>query len=445
MKWTELYRCVFAAFMVVWFFRPLKEETDCSPLRRTLYFVLLLCMAPIYVIPGGGEAAVVLFRFGFRTTGYTLWLRLRKGRDPLESLYYGALCWVAFTTQNNIFMTPELSFLRWNQVSWSTVPALNQMVSGAVELLAEFLILSLISRAFPFQDRRPVDRFRLVAAGVAVVCELYVKTTLKTISEALPDAYMRELTMYPILLQILLTASLVLLERHLSAQARREQEQLDEIAVRYRYESTMAKAQAGADLRQLHHDMKNHLLGMLQLVGENQKLERYIGWLLQSTKEFELLTDTGSSLLDGLLSEKVRRANRGGVDLTVNVDFRQGGFLNDMDLCIIFGNALDNAIEASLKVEDREKRGVLVKCGPAAGNLVITVTNYYEGDLKRSGGVLLSSKSGPGHGIGLASIRRTAERYGGVMTAEADGFRNFVLSVLIPIPDEDTTRLEAEG
>ena len=112
MKWTELYRCVFAAFMVVWFFRPLKEETDCSPLRRTLYFVLLLCMAPIYVIPGGGEAAVVLFRFGFRTTGYTLWLRLRKGRDPLESLYYGALCWVAFTTQNNIFMTPELSLDR---------------------------------------------------------------------------------------------------------------------------------------------------------------------------------------------------------------------------------------------------------------------------------------------------------------------------------------------
>ncbi len=56
MKWTELYRCVFAAFMVVWFFCPLKEETDCSPLRRTLYFVLLLCMAPIYVIPGGGEA-----------------------------------------------------------------------------------------------------------------------------------------------------------------------------------------------------------------------------------------------------------------------------------------------------------------------------------------------------------------------------------------------------
>ena len=157
------------------------------------------------------------------------------------------------------------------------------------------------------------------------------------------------------------------------------------------------------------------------------------------------MTDTGSSLLDGLLSEKVRRANRGGVDLTVNVDFRQGGFLNDMDLCITFGNALDNAIEASLKVEDREKRGVLVKCGPAAGNLVITVTNYYEGDLKRSGGVLLSSKSGPGHGIGLASIRWTAERYGGVMTAEADGFRNFVLSVLIPIPDEDTTRLEAEG
>ncbi len=442
MKWLEMYRCVFDAFMVVWFFRPLKEEADCPPPRRTLYFVLLLCTAPIYVIPGGGETAVALFRFGFRTASYTLWLRLRKGTGPRESLYYGALCWIAFTTQNNIFMTPELSFLRWNQVSWSAVPALNQMVSAAVELLAEFLILSFISRAFPFRDRRPADRFRLAAAGVVVVCELYVKTTLKTISEAMPDTYMRELTMYPILLQILLTASLVLLERHLSAQARREQERLDEIAVRYRYESTMAKAQADTDLRQLHHDMKNHLLGMLQLVGENQKLERYIGQLLQGTKEFEILTDTGSPLLDGLLAEKVRRANQDGVDLTVNVDFRQGGFLNDMDLCVIFGNALDNAIEASLKVEDQEKRSILVKCGAQAGSLILSVINYYEGDLKREGGALLSSKSEPGHGIGLSSIRHTVEKYEGVMTTAADSCHNFVLSVLIPIPDENTTQLE---
>lgn len=437
MKWPELYRCVFDAFMVVWFFRPLREETGHSRLRGALYFGVLLCTAPIYVIPGKGEAAVALVRFTFRTASYALWLRLRKGTDPRESLYYGALCWIAFTTQNNIFMTPELSFLRWNQVSWSAVPAVNQLVSAAVELLAEFLILSLISRVFPFQDRRPVDRFRLTAAGVVVICELYVKITLKTISEALPDTYMRELTMYPILRQIFLTASLILLERHLSAQVRREQERLDEIAARYRYESAMAKARADTDLRQLHHDMKNHLLGLLQLVGKNEELESYIGQLLRRTKKFEILTDTGSPLLDGLLAEKARSADQDGVDLTVHVDFRRGGFLSDMDLCTIFGNALDNAIEASLKVGDREKRSVLVKCGPAAGNLVITVMNYYEGDLKRSGGVLLSSKSGPGHGIGLSSIRHTAEKYGGVMTAAADGCHNFVLTVLIPIPDGD--------
>ena len=77
MKWLEMYRCVFDAFMVVWFFRPLKEEADCPPPRRTLYFVLLLCTAPIYVIPGGGETAVALFRFGFRTASYT-------GRSPSE-------------------------------------------------------------------------------------------------------------------------------------------------------------------------------------------------------------------------------------------------------------------------------------------------------------------------------------------------------------------------
>lgn len=434
MKWPELYRCVFDALMVGWFFRPLQEERRVSRSRQALCFALLLCTAPIYVIPGGGETAVALFRFAFRTASYALWLRLRKGTGAWESLYYGALCWIAFTTQNNIFMTPELSFLRWNQVSWSALPVLNRFVSAAVELLCEFLILTLISRVFPFQDHRPVDRFRLAAAGVVVICELYVKTTLKTISEALPEVYLRELTMYPILLQLFLTASLVLLERHLSAQARREQERLNEVAARYRYESTMAKAEADTDLRQLHHDMKNHLLGLQQLVGENKKLEAYIGQLLQRTNEYEILTDTGSPLLDGLLSEKIRRAERDGIALSADIDFRTGGFLSDMDLCTIFSNALDNAIEASLRVENEEKRSVLLKCGPAAGNLVVTVMNYYEGELRRSGEVFLSSKSAPGHGIGLSSIRRTAEKYGGIMTTAVDGYHNFVLTVLIPIP-----------
>lgn len=435
MKWSELYRCIFDAFMVVWFFRPLKDEQTLSRFRQALCFVPLLCTAPIYVIPGGGETSVALSRFVFRTVSYTLWLRLRKGTGPRESLYYGTLCWIAFTTQNNIFMTPELSFLRWNQVSWSALPALNQLVSIAIELLSEFLILTLISRVFPFHDRRPVDRARLAAAGVVVICELYVKTTLKAITEALPDAYMRELTIYPILLQLLLTASLVLLERNLSARARQEQERLDEVAARYRYESAMAKAEADTDLRQLHHDMKNHLLGLRRLAGDNQKLEAYIGQLLQRTKEYEALMDTGSPLLDGLLSEKLRRADRDGVDLTADIDFRQGGFLSDMDLCTLFGNALDNAIEASLKVEDAEKRSILVKCGSTAGSLVITVMNYYEGELRRSGDMFLSSKPDPGHGIGLSSIRHTVEKYGGVMTTAVDDYHNFVLTLLLPIPD----------
>jgi sensor histidine kinase regulating citrate/malate metabolism len=271
---------------------------------------------------------------------------------------------------------------------------------------------------------------------VVVICELYVKSTLKTISEALPDAYTGELTIYPILLQSLLIIALVLLERHLSAQSKQEQQRLNEVATRYRYESAQARVAAETDLRQLHHDMKHHLLGLQQLAGDNEKLERYIDQLLQRTKEYETLVDTGNPLLDGLLSEKIRQADRENIDLTVMVDIRQGEFLTDMDLCAIFGNALDNAIEASRKVADPEKRSILVKCSTVAKNLVLTVINYYEGTLNRSGDLFLSDKAAPGHGLGLASIRHTVEKYGGVLRAETDGYHNFIITILIPISSE---------
>lgn len=436
MNWAELYRCFFDAFMVIWFFLPLEERRVSPPFRRGLLFLLLLATAPIYISPGGGELAVALFRFVYRAAIYALWLWLRKGTSLQDSVYYGVLCWIAFTTQNNIFLTPQLSALRWNQVAWTSLQPLNRVISVGLELLAEFLILTLISRAFPFGNDRPTGPFRFGTVAVVVICQLYVKATLKAMTEALPERYVSELTIYPILLQTLLTASLVLLERHLSSRAKRERERLDEVAARYRYETAQARADADTDLRQLHHDMKNHLLGLRQLAGDNEKLEGYIDQLLQRTREYEVLVDTGSALLDGLISEKIRRADKEGIDLTAAVDFRQGEFLSDMDLCTIFGNALDNAIEASMKVADPDRRSILVKCAPAAGNLVLTVMNYYEGELRQSGQILLTSKSEPGHGLGLSSLRHAAEKYGGVVTTSTDPYHNFILTILIPLPVE---------
>ncbi|MBQ9891517.1 MAG: GHKL domain-containing protein [Firmicutes bacterium] len=433
MRWIELARCIFDSLMVLWFFRPLKSKRHFSAVQKVLCFLILFCAAPIYPTAGGGTG-MTLFRFVLRAAVFSAWVYARKGRGLKASVYYGLLCWIAFTTENNIFLTPQLSFLRWNRIGFSHIVFVNQLISLAIELIAEFLILTAICRSFPFDDEAPAWRFRFIAAGVVIVCQLYVKDSLKAISGAMPEQYRSELTFFPIILQIVLTTALILLERHLYSRRRFEEARLDEVASRYRFETSKARAQADLDIRQLHHDMKNHLLGIQRLSGDNEKLDAYVSQLLSRTEDYELIVDSGNSMIDGLLSEKQRLAEERQIAVSVAVDLKSAGFISDMDLCTIFGNALDNAIEASLKVQDVSLRSIMVRCLERGGNIVLTVQNYYEGELRKADGAIATSKAEPGHGLGLSSIRRAAEKYDGIMTTKTDEYHNFILTILVPIP-----------
>lgn len=220
MRWIECYRCVFDGVMVLWFFRPLAARWGEPGRKRALLgALLLLCALPIYIVPGVNSVWDVLVRFGGRALIYYAWLRVYKGTGVRESLYFALLCWFAFTTENNIFLTPQLTFLRWNMVEFTSAAWLNSVISKVIELLLEVALVTIISRAFPFQDERPIDWQRLGFLGAVVICQLYIKHTLKVISAAAAplESYGREITSYPILLQLWLAASVLLLERYLAA------------------------------------------------------------------------------------------------------------------------------------------------------------------------------------------------------------------------------------
>lgn len=57
----------------------------------------------------------ILSRFALRSGIYALWLIFRKGVVPAKATYFAVMCWSCFTMENNIFMTPQLAILRWEQ------------------------------------------------------------------------------------------------------------------------------------------------------------------------------------------------------------------------------------------------------------------------------------------------------------------------------------------
>lgn len=433
---SQVYRFLFDSLMVVWFFYPLQAEEDRGRRAVLLGWLLMLTLLPLYLLGGSNSVPDIVLRFLLRTLIYSLWAFLCKGISVNRSFYFGLLCWIAFTCENNIFLTPQFSPLRWNLVTYGLSSTGNLLVNRGLELVLEAALITLVSCAVPLVQIRTVPRSRWCLAAILTSCELYVKYTLRLISQPESGQQLAELTVYPILMQALVIISLIMFERYLYHRKLREEARLNEAINQYRYENAITRLNADDDLRRLHHDMKNHLIVLQTLLDDNQKANAYVQDLMQGMTGYEQLVETGNKILNGLLSEKITLAAKDDIDVNACFDFRAGAFMEDMDICAIFGNALDNAIEASRQVKDPEQRSILIKCSVESGNLLLTFINYYEGTLSRQSGLPASTKSGSMHGIGLSSIQRSAKKYGGTMTADTDDYHNFVLTVLIPIPTD---------
>lgn len=177
------------------------------------------------------------------------------------------------------------------------------------------------------------------------------------------------------------------------------------------------------------HDMK-HLLSTLDSRISPEEKEK----LSQMIERYDDMVKTGCEALDVVLAEKSILCRRDGITLTCIADGEKLNFMPQSDLYSLFGNVVDNAIEAVSQVEDTNKKIISLVVTAQKGAVVIHAENYYTGTLVVKNGLPVTSKSDKDyHGYGMKSIRLIAEKYGGTMTysTESDIFR---LDILLPIP-----------
>ncbi len=183
-------------------------------------------------------------------------------------------------------------------------------------------------------------------------------------------------------------------------------------------------------VRRAYHDMKNHLLILQAQAEDSQEIRRSIESLQEEIEGYEAYCHTGNDFLDVVIRDKIRAARSRNIDFQEMIRFGDGGFMEPLDISTIFGNALDNAIEASEKMAE-SMRLITVKAARIHDMMVIAVENNMQPDTpvyERT-----SKKDTLMHGFGIANIQSAAERYGGQCTTKA-GDGKFVLKVVIPIP-----------
>ncbi len=176
------------------------------------------------------------------------------------------------------------------------------------------------------------------------------------------------------------------------------------------------------EFRKTKHDLKHKLLNILDLLRNKKydQLEKYIEDIADlKMMENITISNTDNTLVDALINYKYETAKKLGVKLSVSTQIPYNLPFDNADLCVILGNALDNAIEASEKVP-KEKAFINLMMRYAEENLVIVIENYYEGKHNRNkeGRLVTSKKDHFNHGVGLSSIHNSLEKYNGQMKIE---------------------------
>lgn len=180
-----------------------------------------------------------------------------------------------------------------------------------------------------------------------------------------------------------------------------------------------------------YHDLKKHIsfVASLETAGERDK---YLDEIKSQLSIYDAFHDTGNDTLDIVLSDYDMKCRRNGIELLLFIDGKKLNFLQKLDVVTIFGNALENSIEAVMKLPP-EQRSVVVRMREYQNWLILTFENTYDGQTKWKGNRLVSSKmDNSEHGYGMISIETTAAKYGGNVTVDEKDDQ-FLLTILFPL------------
>ena len=145
---------------------------------------------------------------------------------------------------------------------------------------------------------------------------------------------------------------------------------------------------------------------------------------------------TGNHALDVILTEKSLFCKQKNIKLTCMADGKQLDFIQTTDLYSVFGNLLNNAIEATLQVQNPDKRIIALIINRSNGFVRIHIENFFNGKISYVNGFPQTNKNQPAyHGYGLKSIKYMLERYHGNISFE-DQNDIFCVNIIIPIPEE---------
>lgn len=199
------------------------------------------------------------------------------------------------------------------------------------------------------------------------------------------------------------------------------------------YRARQVKSQHQQELDRMRHDWKNHVntVSAMWEKGEEKQAVQYVAGLAEENRNHTDTILSGHEVADAVLNLKYDTAKSSGIDFTFKGDLSRLSYMEPVDVCVLLGNVLDNAIEACGKEE--KESNIVVTATENAGMLLLTIENsLYAPVVLKNNRPVTTKKNPDEHGFGVMGMEHVARKYQGDLRFEIVGER-FKTQVLLPV------------
>lgn len=180
-------------------------------------------------------------------------------------------------------------------------------------------------------------------------------------------------------------------------------------------------------------NMKCHNLKHIISRIEDKLTEEEVASLQEAIQFYDANIKTGNKVLDVVLCEKAMLCQKNGIQFFCMADGVKLSFLTPVQTYTLFGNIIDNAVEAVQKITDPESKIISLLCQENTGFIEIEASNYFIGELHLEDDLPATIKEDPSrHGFGIKSIKHITELYGGRLSVKVEDDM-FFLKIRFPI------------